>query len=241
MLGLARAVGLDAPDGRVCTWRERPPAVGERRGILVRLFAESEELSLGSVELSAAEPGGYDPDRRGLHTLLRVRSAVEILEVTAKRPMVEPFAMMLAFDAWIGNSDRHQENWGVLRAAGVPVRLAPVFDPAACLGVELDPRHPCLQPESDLSQYIERCPSGFGDGQRDKPLLPMARVVAEVSQWPAWRAGIQAWLAAFAGAMDTFDEVVRHVPHDWLPAERAAFASRLLRARLEWLRRRSGA
>jgi len=161
MLNLARAVGLDSPDSRVCTWRERPPAVGERRGILVRIFTEpGEELSLGSVEPSAAEPGGYDPERRGLHTLLRVRSALEILQVFAKRPMVEPFAKMLACDAWIGNSDRHQENWGVLRAAGAPVRLAPVFDPAACLGVELDPLHQCLQPGSDLSQYIVRCPSG---------------------------------------------------------------------------------
>lgn len=147
---------------------------------------------------------------------------------------------MLAFDAWIGNSDRHQENWGILRAAGVPVRLAPVFDTAACLGVELSSGRRLLEPEADLSHYVARCPSGFGDGERDKPLLSMAQVTAKASRWPEWRAGIAAWLAAFDRAKDTLAEVVRGVPPEWLAPERAAFACRVLRVRLEWLRSQGG-
>ena len=242
MLRLARAIGLPAPESRACTWSEPPPGVGTRRGIIVSLFTrQGEELSLGSVELRAADPS-YDPEKRGLHTVARVRAVLEALQAAAEEPLLEPFAKMLAFDAWTGNSDRHQENWGILRLGGAaPRRLAPLFDPAACLGVELDPAHRFLRPDADLADaeladYIERCPSGFGDGERDKPLLTMGRVVSAVAAWPEWRAGIDGWLAAFGGAMDTFDEVVRHVPREWLPPERASLACRLLRSRLHWLR-----
>jgi hypothetical protein len=116
-----------------------------------------------------------------------------------------------------------------------------MFDPAACLGVELDPAHQLLRPDEPLDTYIARCPSGFGDGARERPLLRMEEVVRVIAGWPEWKAGIRGWLAAFADAMDTFLEVVRHVPPEWLPPERAAFACRLLRTRLEWLSGRSSA
>jgi len=235
MLRLARAVGLPAPESAACTWQT--PAATLQRGILVRMFLESdEELSIGSVELRAHD-AEYDPEHKGMHTLSRIRSVIEALESQAGRPMLEPLAHMLAFDAWIGNVDRHQENWGVLRCAGNPRRLAPVFDVASCLGCELDAGHRILKPGANLDLYVDGCPSGFGDGTRRSPLLSMSSVVQAVSAWPEWHAGIETWLADFASAMDTLGEVVRRVPVDWLPPERAAFACNLLRTRLEWLRR----
>ena len=239
MLRLAQTVGLPAPEATVCTWQTTPPTPTGGRGILVRLFLDldlGEELSIGSIELRAAH-NDYDPEHRGMHTLERIRPVLAALEVQAQAPMLGPFAHMLAFDAWIGNVDRHQENWGVLRRLGVPHRLAPVFDVASCLGVELTPGHPQLLPGADLGPYIQNCRSGFGDGVHQKPLLLMRSVVETVSSWPEWKAGIVGWLADFGRAMDTFGEVIRRVPVEWLPPERAEFACNLLRTRLEWLRR----
>src|SRR5580698_2760184 len=134
VLRLAREVGVDACQSLACTWTTG--SSDHRRGILVKIFLEGdEELSSGMVEL--ATDASYDPEQRRLHTLSRVRSALERLTALAARPLLEPFVRMLAFDAWVGNSDRHQENWGVLRIASKPRRLAPMFDPAACLGAEL--------------------------------------------------------------------------------------------------------
>lgn len=52
------------------------------------------------------------------------------------------WAAMLTFDALIGNTDRHQENWGLLFGLGsqpqVFLELAPAFDNGTSLGHELD-------------------------------------------------------------------------------------------------------
>lgn len=153
--------------------------------------------------------------------------------------MVAPFARMLAFDAWIGNSDRHQENWGVLRRVS-NARLAPMFDPAACLGVELDEAKGLPHAEADVGRYMAHCPSGFGDGVRERPLMMQDQVVAELeARWPEWNAGISGWVEAFGSAVDTLEQVVARVPSGWLPPRRAAFACRLLRTRLQWLRERA--
>jgi hypothetical protein len=43
------------------------------------------------------------------------------------------FIGYLCFDAWIGNTDRHDENWGIIFLPNVNI-LAPTFDHASCLG-----------------------------------------------------------------------------------------------------------
>jgi hypothetical protein len=75
----------------------------------------------------------------------------------------------------------------MIRSANGASRLAPMFDPAACLGVELDDSKPLLNaPQSDsaaIRKYIARCPSGFGDG---KELVKLTDVIAEFKEWPEW-------------------------------------------------------
>ena len=52
---------------------------------------------------------------------------------------VEVFVSYLMLDAWIGNTDRHNENWGLVAVikpgAPVALHLAPTFDHASSLGV----------------------------------------------------------------------------------------------------------
>ncbi len=53
-----------------------------------------------------------------------------------------------------------------------------MYDPAACLGTELQGGHAHLDPrrrsDADLDGYLMRCPSGFGDGRFK---LSLAQVV----------------------------------------------------------------
>src|SRR5712664_3103415 len=81
---------------------------------------------------------------------------------------------------------RHQENWGII-SFPEGVRLAPIYDTAACLGAELQPQHRLLTPrasEEQLKQYVERCGSGFGRGQNH--LIGQREVVAQLkTSWPA--------------------------------------------------------
>ena len=240
MLRLARAVGISAPESFACQWLDSA-SQPTHRGIVVRMFTDSQcgdELSLGSVELGAVHGADYDIDNRGHHTLARVRNALETLERTSNVNLLVTFAHILAFDAWTGNSDRHQENWGVIRRGGALRGLAPMFDPAACLGTELDERHPVLAPKSDVDTYLTRCGSGFGDGSAKK-LLTQTQAVDAVASWPEWKANIRGWVAGFGKVMDSVEAVLPCVPPDWLPPSKANFARRLLRARLHWLQERT--
>lgn len=70
-------------------------------------------------------------------------------------------------DALIGNTDRHQENWGVIEAGRR--RLSPTFDHASSLGFLLDDsarveRLTTADRDRDVSAYAERARSKFEGG-----------------------------------------------------------------------------
>ncbi len=190
-------------------------------------------MSLGS-EVLQSHVSGYDPECNWAQTPTNVRDSLARLGESAGTDLVTPFAFMLAFDAWIGNVDRHQQNWGVIRR-GRSIRLAPMFDPASCLGVELLEEHELLRGPSEqmLRKYVDNCPSGFGDGTRQ---LRMRDVVAQVCDWPEWTNNVTRWLAGFEKAANTTKEWLAAVPVEWLTDARKELANALLKARLDWLK-----
>jgi hypothetical protein len=144
--------------------------------ILVRSFLDeaTEELSLGAEILRGHDP--KYPGENWSQTVPLVRSALE--EHERRRPgdsVLTPFAQTCAFDAWIGNADRHQENWGMIRSVSGGFRLAPMFDPAACLGVELDDANRLFDATKStaaaIQKYMLGCPSGFGGRSEDRQTL----------------------------------------------------------------------
>lgn len=63
----------------------------------------------------------------------------------------------LAFDALIGNTDRHQENWGFIYSPSLEkLRFAPLFDNGTSLGQDRFPHLVDTWSEDQLNQYIDR-------------------------------------------------------------------------------------
>lgn len=102
-------------------------------------------LVSGSVLLSAGDPGYVEgrlrPPGRPGHSLAAVLGALD--GVAAPPGAVtgdarSTFAGFLLLDAWVGNQDRHDQNWAVLRETSAPgrVRLAGSFDHASSLGFQ---------------------------------------------------------------------------------------------------------
>lgn len=131
-LRAAEASGLDVPESQPCFVVDH----GIRSHALVtRRFLDIPRESLtDGAALLEAQDAEYDRNDHGMHTLHRVLTC---LRQDAYRHLVKPFIQLMLFDAWIGNSDRHQENWGVITSRGTSPRLAPVFDVGSCLGSEL--------------------------------------------------------------------------------------------------------
>lgn len=92
----------------------------------------------------------------------------------------ELFVGYLLFDAWIGNTDRHHENWGLVESASGRW-LAPTFDHATSLGRELRPEQARLRLQTrdarqQVDAYLARARSPFyavGDPPDRRPLHPI--------------------------------------------------------------------
>jgi HipA-like C-terminal domain len=237
MLQLAREAGLSAAEGAVCEWLDEGKS---KRGLAVRSFVDRsrEQLVDGTILLSRHD-AQYEPESKWQHSLDRVREVLAHHESSGGRNLLVGFCHLLAFDAWIGNGDRHQGNWSMLFPEdGHVCWLAPMYDPAACLGTELQDAHRQLDPrrrtEEDLDTYIKRCPSGFGDGTHP---IRLVQVVEIARQWPEWQNNAGSWVAAFRNAFNTLKGVLPSVESSWLPDPRKSFVTTLLERRLNWLER----
>jgi len=238
MLRLARSAGLEAPESHCSSWNAAAAdasAPQPQSGIIVRSFVDKsfEEKSSGAQVLRGHD-ASYPTDSWS-QTVTRVQCALKAEEKSTGASLLTPFAWMTAFDAWIGNCDRHQENWDLIVRRAASSRLAPVYDVAACVGVELDDAHPLLvvpTSSSLLRRYVEKCPSGFGDGARP---IRLSAVVAQIRSWPEWSSNVRAWIACFAEAMDTLRVDLVEVPDEWLPPPRKQLIQTLLQVRLQWL------
>lgn len=80
------------------------------------------------------------------------------------------FVGYLMLDAWVGNTDRHSENWGVIDGPGnenaSPFTLAPTFDHASSLGVRLSDgdrknRLTTRDKRASVKAYAEKCKTPF--------------------------------------------------------------------------------
>lgn len=86
---------------------------------------------------------------------------------------VEVFVGYLLLDAWIGNGDRHHQNWGFVRNKVIPtsaetIHLAPTYDHASSLGRELSDEK---RQKRSLLAYANNCPSAFYGSVEDKKSL----------------------------------------------------------------------
>ena len=123
------------------------PARGLLRGTLSpQICRESESLEFGNA-LLAYHVSGYPTKekRTAAHTVSLVLTTLEEVAPHPRLASVldnaaEQFVGYLLFDAWIGNMDRHHENWALVQPieGGTGARyLSPSFDHGSSLGREL--------------------------------------------------------------------------------------------------------
>lgn len=116
----------------------------EERGSTTESFVKEGELWHGN-QILAGKVFGYSSERRfrhNEHTLERIFQALDgtFAARAGRRRAKQAISDYLVLDAVIGNTDRHHENWAILRRR---VRgswrgmIAPTFDHASSLGREL--------------------------------------------------------------------------------------------------------
>ncbi|HET9177409.1 MAG TPA: HipA domain-containing protein, partial [Terriglobia bacterium] len=162
-------------------------AFGDSHGSATESFTRRGRSLFHGNQILAGRVLGYDPDkafRQSDHTLTNIFAAIDSAFVTqwSARKAKMLFAGYLVFDALIGNTDRHHENWGVLikqvgnQWAGI---LAPTFDHASSLGRELGDSAdgPCRERflrEKRVGAYSEKAHGGiFWDNSDRRGTSPL--------------------------------------------------------------------
>lgn len=171
---IAGLLGVPCAQTRMCT------RSGRRGSISLSVREPEEALWEGDVVLSQAKAANYyphteghravDPTRPGVkrpgHTLENIRDALHDVmpppsfEGPKGMTAFDVFAGYTILDALIANSDRHEQNWGVLTPplTTSPARLAPSYDHASSLGFNLtdQERQRRLSDRRSLEEWAEK-------------------------------------------------------------------------------------
>jgi hypothetical protein len=185
-------------------------------------------------EIIAGRVIGYDLTKRRRttdHSFDRIRQA--ILEVCGGRceQDLQQFAGYLILDALVGNTDRHHENWALLRsdtAQGVAYRLAPSFDHASSLGREmLDERRLLLLRENRIRQYIEAGRGAIYISQAQSDAVAPITLVRILQS--TMSGAFEPWFSNLQNVtMESLDSILNRVPDGWMSGPQRDFAKALV-------------
>ena len=140
-------------------------------------------------------------------------------------------AEYLVLDALIGNTDRHHENWGILRERHGKQRrdtVAPSFDHASSLGRELRPeRRELLLEGSRIGEYVERGRGAIFRSAEDHHGPSPLQLV---------RFGFSSYRESFLPALRKIEnldrfavrEAVDRVPGEWMSCSERRFAIEMM-------------
>ena len=128
-------------------------------GALIEWFYEDSEALLvpGGSLLQAIMPT-YDRKRGMQHNFNSVTRICRVLSVQGMLGHAWLFywGEVFLFDALIGNTDRHQENWCFLFTSDKKVHLSPIFDNGTSLGHERFPSLVSNWQEKDFIRYVSK-------------------------------------------------------------------------------------
>ena len=143
----------------------------------------------------------------------------------------ETFVGYLLLDAWIGNSDRHHENWAFI-SLQEKIYLAPTYDHASCLGRnEFDFNRKSRLTTKDagfsVQAYVERCNSALYARVSDKKTLKTFNAFCEAQQRCPDAARV--WLNNLArvSSNDTL-ELFERIPSNGISQTAIEFAQKIL-------------
>jgi hypothetical protein len=210
------------------------------RGSATESFArDGRELYHGNQVL-AGQLLDYDPAKRfrqSDHTLENIFTALDqVFESTdVARGAKERLADYLVLDALIGNTDRHHENWGILRKRtprGWLGMVAPTFDHASSLGRELldedtGKSRQRLLSEARVPQYAEKAPGAiYWEATDRRAISPLELVRRAAALYPNLFERALQRLSRIDRA--GLENVVGRVPAGWMSELSRTFAVELM-------------
>lgn len=221
--------------------------VGYRGSVSESFTEENDNLIHGNELLPLIMPD-YDMRatrfRQSHHTLINIWSVFDAMFENAVENAAAKsrFSEYLTLDALIGNTDRHHENWGLLvgyDGNDFRISIAPSYDHASSLGHGLhDVRRNSLLSEGRLAAYVARSgrrgSGGIYWASDEHAPSPLELVRRAAKDYPSLFDSSKARIQELDE--NSFDDIVRRIPQDWMTPPAREFAVALLLHNLNELR-----
>jgi hypothetical protein len=216
---LCKALGLPHARQELSIWK------GQRGTISPTMLTPDEELIHGNdilagiVSMYPSEEV-YNVSQHTLDIVLQAicRSDIQMplnwTPIPSIESAVDTFVGYLLIDAWIGNGDRHHENWGFVNTNQRSIHLAPTYDHASSLGRELtDEKRRRLLDNRGIGGYLKKNYSAFYAQSSDiKSLTTIAVFQAAAQSHPQ---AARVWLSQLSGiSSDWLANLLARVPED---------------------------
>ena len=217
----------------------------DERGSVSESFVETSEQLTHGNQLLVRWIDGYDGKKRFKQTDHTLDNIWEIIENIFEGSECMGQAKMrigecLVLDALVGNTDRHHENWGLLRRKvnnHSEESVAPSYDHASALGRELrDSRRASLLSTRGVGRYVERGRGAvYLSSDASRALSPLELVRRAADAHPA---AVQPVLRRVKSLQDgAVTDVVNGVPCDWMSRPARDFTVTMLCYATKELRR----
>ena len=209
-----------------------------KRGCASRMFVlttQGFDLIHGSEVLSGRVLG-YDRSKQwhqSQHNIKNIITAVELTFTPRQRiKQLRTLAGFIVLDAIICNTDRHHDNWGLLRGpfgrGRAKHQVAPSFDHASSLGRELtDSRREAILKSNDIERYAMKGRGGIFWEERDaKSENPLLLAIKAAKDYPTYFAP---WLQKLHRlAPEDMARIVDRIPVQYMNSEAKVFCLRLM-------------
>lgn len=211
-------------------------------GALIEWFYVDGEASLisGGNYMQAIDKN-YDRKRGEMHNFVYVGAWSRAMAVNRQSNdnWQQYWANAFLFDALIGNTDRHQDNWGYLRKHGVDgpaLELSPLFDNGTSLGHERFTDRIAAWRDEDFDRYISKGTHHMKWQPNDAgPCGHFEMIRMIIQRYPVVRDNLQVMINSFI--IDDLRVQLRHLETIALPIPltraRSDFCLRLLELRKE--------
>lgn len=226
---LADLLGIDHARTELATYQ------GNCGSVSASFVSASQQLTHGNESL-ARTVKGYDGKKKFKqtdHTLGNIWRVVESAFESAEqaRQAKVRVAENLVLDALVGNTDRHHENWGLLKTESndrFEEVVAPSFDHASALGRELlDSRRASLLARGSVGRYVEKGRGAvYWAGDVSCALSPLELVRRTASVYPDVLQPVLGRVKSLHDA--TVADLVERIPRDWMSRPARDFTIALL-------------
>jgi len=248
---VAGALGVSCARVELAAFENTPnelaSLVGYRGSVSEEFTEENDRLIHGNELLRLVEPN-YDAKATRFHqphhTLNNIWSVFDdVFSNTAENTAAKRrFSEYLTLDALIGNTDRHHENWGLIiryDESDFRIFIAPSFDHASSLGHGLhDRRRNSLLSEGRLAAYVARSgrrgSGGIYWSSDEHAPSPLELVRRAARTYPSLFDSSKARIQELDE--NSFDDIVRRIPQDWMTPPARELAVALLLHNLNELR-----